>query len=251
MKVSIITAVRNGARDIRATLTSVEAQDYPEIEHVVVDGASTDGTADVVRREGRRVTRLLSEPDHGVYDAFNKGLGLATGDIVAYLNAGDRYIGADVIRRVAGQFESLGVEAVFGDLIITEQGQPEKVLRHYRSGKFSPPRLGWGLMPAHPTLFVRREAYAQTGGYDTSYRIAGDFELCVRLFIGEGISYAYLPEVLVSMPRGGLSNSGWRSMWTITQEMHRACREHGISTSYPQLLARLTMKLPEVLFRDH
>jgi len=250
-KVSIITAVRNGARDIRATLASVEAQDYPEIEHVVVDGGSTDGTADVVRREGRRVTRLLSEPDHGVYDAFNKGLALATGDIVAYLNAGDCYVGADVIRRVARQFERSGVEAAFGDLIITEQGQPEKVLRHYRSGKFSPARLGWGLMPAHPTLFVRREAYARTGGYDTSYRIAGDFELCIRLFIGEGINYTYLPEVLVSMPRGGLSNRGWRSKWTITQEMRRACGKHGIPTSYPQLLARFTVKLPEVLLRGH
>lgn len=251
MKVSIITAVRNGARDIRATLASVEEQDYPEIEHVVVDGASTDGTADVVRREGRRVARLVSEPDYGVYDAFNKGLALATGDIVAYLNAGDCYVGADVVRRVARQLERSNVEAAFGDLIITEQGQPKKVLRHYRSDKFSPARLGWGLMPAHPTLFLRREAYARTGGYDTSYRIAGDFELCVRLFVGEKVNYAYVADDLVSMPRGGLSNRGWRSKWIITQEMYRACRKHGIPTNYPQLLARFAIKLPEILRHGH
>ena len=251
MKVSIITAVRNGARDIRATLASVETQDYPDIEHVVVDGASTDGTTDVVGREGRRVARLLSEPDRGVYDAFNKGLALATGDVIGYLNAGDSYLGADVVGRIAAQFKRADFAAAFGDVLITELGQPQKVLRHYRSNKFTPARIGWGFMPAHPTLFVRREAYARAGGYDASYRIAGDFELCIRLFVEQKIDYAYLPEALVRMPRGGLSNSGWRSKWTITQEMHRACRTHSIATSYPKLCARFGPKLLEVLYHDH
>lgn len=177
-------------------------------------------------------------------------LALATGDIVGYLHAGDSYVAADIVRRVAVQFERADVAAAFGDVVITEPGQPQKVLRHYRSGIFTPARIGWGFMPAHPTLFVRREAYARTGGYDTSYRIAGDFELCIRLFVGQGIEYVYLPEVLVRMPRGGLSNSGWRSKWMITKEMHRACRAHGIRISYPRLFTRFGVKLLEVLHHD-
>lgn len=247
MKVSIITAIRNAERELPITLQSVAAQDHPDIEHIVVDGASTDETMEVVRREGRRVARALSEPDTGVYDAFNKGLALATGDIVGYLNAGDSYTSADVIHRIAAQFDRPGVDAAFGDIVIVEPDPPQRTLRRYRSGSFSPARLAWGFMPAHPTLFIRREAYARCGGYDPSYRIAGDFELCIRMFMGQRIRYAYLPEVLVRMPRGGLSNSGWRSKWIITQEMLRACRAHGIRSSYPRLFARFPVKLLEVL----
>ena len=247
MRISIITAVYNGAREIGATLASVEAQDYADIEHVVVDGASTDGTVETVRRDGRRVARLLSEPDRGVYDAFNKGLALATGDVIGYLNAGDVYEARDVITRIAAQFAAPDIEVVFGDVVITDPAQPGEVLRHYRSGTFRPERLGWGFMPAHPSLFVRRETYARCGLHDTSYRIAGDFEMCIRLFAEQRARYAYLPQVLVRMPRGGLSNSGWRSKWTITREMHRACRAHGIPTSYGKLFARFPVKALEVL----
>lgn len=250
MKVSVITAVRNAAADILATLESVAAQDHPDIEHIVVDGASTDGTAEIVQREGRRVARLISEPDRGVYDAFNKGLAFATGEIVGYLNAGDTYVSPGIVRRMVAQFERPEIEAAFGDVVIVEPEQPRKVLRHYRSTTFTPARLAWGFMPAHPSLFVRRETYARVGVYEPSYRIAGDFELCIRLFAIEQIRYVCLPEVLVRMPRGGLSNNGWRSIWTITREMRRACRTHGIPGSYPKLLARLPLKFVEVLHRD-
>lgn len=247
LKVSVITAVRNDERGIRTTLASIEEQEYGDIEHVVVDGASTDGTADVVRCAGGRVARFLSEADRGVYDAFNKGLALATGDVVGYLNAGDSYVNGAVVRRIAAEFETREVGAAFGDVVITDPDEPRRVLRRYRSGRFTPERMAWGYMPAHPTLFVRREAYARSGGYDADYRIAGDFDLCIRLFLKQKLHYAYLPEVLVRMPRGGLSNSGWRSKWTITREMHRACRAHGISTSYPRLLSRFFVKAFEMV----
>lgn len=249
MRVSIITAVRNGARDIAATLASVAGQDHPDIEHIVVDGASTDDTVEVVRREGRHVAQLLSEPDQGVYDAFNKGLRLATGDVVGYLNAGDTYCSPGAVRRIAGEFARGDIEATFADVLIVDPADPARVLRHYRSGSFSPSRLAWGFMPAHPTLFIRRSTYAHCGDYDASYRIAGDFDLCVRLFARAGIRYSYIPEALVRMPRGGLSNSGWRSVRTITEEMRRSCRAHGVPTSYAQLLARLPLKLLEVVRR--
>ena len=246
LRVSIITAVYNGIRDIPATLASVEAQYHPQIEHIVVDGASPDGTAELVRLRGPRVSRLLSEPDCGVYDAFNKGLALATGDVIGFLNSGDVYQDPSVIGRIAAKFTA-DVEAVYGDVLITEPQPSGKVLRRYRSATFTPARLGWGFMPAHPTLFIRREAYARVGRYDTSYRIAGDFELCVRLFTEVGIRATYLPEVLVRMPRGGLSNSGWRSKWIITREMHRACRAHGVRTGYARLFARFPVKALDVL----
>lgn len=248
--ISIITAVRNGARDMPATLASVEKQDHSDIEHIVVDGASTDGTVEVVRREGRRVARLVSEPDAGVYDAFNKGLQLASGDVIGYLNAGDTYTAPDVVRRIAVQFALADVEATFGDVVIVDPANPDNVLRHYRSSSFTPARLASGFMPAHPTLFIRRDTYERCGRYDPSYRIAGDFELCIRLFVEQKVRYTYVPDVLVRMPLGGLSNSGWRSKWTITQEMRRACREHGLRTSYPRLFARFPMKLLEVLRHD-
>ncbi len=247
MKVSIITAVRNGAEAIGTTLDSVAAQSHDDIEHVVVDGASTDGTVAVVRERGRRVARLLSEPDRGVYDAFNKGLALATGDVVAFLNAGDSYLDADVVATVAKVFAAQDVDAVFGDVLIVDPHDPGRILRNYRSARFGPGRMAGGFMPAHPTLFLRRELYRRLGGYDASYRIAGDFELCVRAFVHERARYHYLPRALVRMPQGGLSTRGWRSKWIITLEMRRACLQNGVATSLPRLLLRFPVKLLEVL----
>jgi glycosyltransferase involved in cell wall biosynthesis len=241
--------VRNGARDIAATLASVAAQDYPDIEHIIVDGASTDDTVEIVRRMGQRVARLVSEPDTGVYDAFNKGLRLATGDVVAYLNAGDSYVSPGIVGSIANSFAASDVEAVYGDVEIVDAVNPAKLVRRYRSGSFRPSWLAWGFMPAHPALFIRRSVYQRCGGYDPSYRVAGDFELCIRLFAVEQIRHIYVPQLLVRMPRGGLSNSGWPSVWTITREMRRACTVHGVRTSYARLLMRLPVKTLE--FRWH
>jgi len=247
MKVSIVTAVRNGAAAIGATLESVASQTHADIEHLVIDGASTDATVAIVRREGRRVARLLSEPDRGVYDAFNKGLALATGDVVAYLNAGDTYLDEGVVARVVAAFAAHDVDAVFGDVLIVAGADPTRVVRHYSSAHFTPGRLARGFMPAHPALFLRRELYQRLGGYDASYRIAGDFELCVRAFVHEHARFHYLARPLVRMPQGGLSTRGWRSNWIITQEMRRACLQNGVATSTPRLLLRFPVKLLEVL----
>lgn len=247
MKVSIITAVRNGAATIRATLDSVAAQDHPDIEHIVVDGASTDGTVDVVRAHGRRVARTCSEPDSGVYHAFNKGLALATGQVIAFLNAGDTYCSPQVVSKVVRILEREPVEAVFGDLLIVDPRDESRVVRRYSSGTFRPERMARGFMPAHPTLFLRRRVYEACHGYDESYRIAGDFELCVRVFVRQRVRYRYLPESLVRMPSGGLSNRGWRSKWTITREMRRACAANAVPTSLLKLSSRLPLKLMEVL----
>jgi glycosyltransferase involved in cell wall biosynthesis len=245
MRVSVVTAVRNGAATIGATLASVGEQTHPDIEHVVVDGASADRTLDIVRSCAKRPLRVLSEPDRGVYDAFNKGLSLSTGDVIGYLNCGDSYWSRDVVARVAARFSADDVEAVFGDLVIVDSKDTLAPVRRYRSSRFRPSRLAYGFMPAHPTLFLRRQVYERHGGYDASYRIAGDFEFVARVFGPGALRYAYLHEVMVRMPRGGLSTAGPRSNWIITREMKRACDKNAIDTNVLKLMLRFPVKLTE------
>lgn len=245
MKVSIITAVRNGADVVSRTINSVATQNYPEIEHVIVDGASTDCTVEVVSALATQNVRMISERDSGVYDAFNKGLKLATGDIIGFLNAGDVYSSTTIVSLIAREFLRPSVNSVFGDVVVVDQLDINRVLRRYRSSRFSPAAIAYGFMPAHPTLYMRRSVYEANGNFDTSYRIAGDFELVARLFYRRNISYSYIPEVLVRMPRGGLSTSGPRSNWIITKEMKRACDANGIPTSLFRLALRFPIKLTE------
>jgi glycosyltransferase involved in cell wall biosynthesis len=250
VKVSIITAVRNGAREIGATLHSVASQTHTPIEHIVIDGASTDETVSTVRRLGKHVNVLVSERDSGVYDAFNKGLALCTGDLIGFLNAGDRYASEDSVAKLVAELTTRRVDAVFADLALVD-AESGRVVRSYRSSSFAVSRIGSGYMPAHPTLFIRREIYQRFGGYDSTYRIAGDFELVARIFGQAHIPFAYLPQVLVHMQQGGISNQGWRSKWIITREMYRACGANAIRTGWVRLLLRLPVKyVKQVLQAD-
>jgi len=246
MKVSIITAVYNGGQSIAATLKSVAQQDYHSIEHIIVDGASTDNTLEVVRSNDLRVAFLISEPDKGVYDAFNKGLRHATGDVVAFLNAGDSYVSPHVVSKAVKEISTQGTQAVFADVLIVDEQDETRIVRNYSSKGFSPRAMAYGFMPAHPTLFLRREIYQLVGEYDTRFRIAGDFELCLRIFAIASTQYRYIPEALVRMPRGGLSNSGWRSKWAITREMKSACALNGVQTNWLKLCIRLPLKMLEM-----
>jgi glycosyltransferase involved in cell wall biosynthesis len=247
MKVSVITAVRNGAASIAPTVLSVAEQRFAAIEHVVIDGASTDGTLELVRRHKSTNGALISERDTGVYDAFNKGLAAATGDLVGFLNAGDRYVDEYTIERLATAIEKSGADAVFADVAFVDP-ETRAVLRRFRSTAFCTARIAYGYMPAHPTLFVRRAVFERFGKFDPSYEIAGDFEFVCRAFGRGGISYVYLPETLVYMEPGGLSNRGWKSKWTITKEVRRACKANGISSGWLRLMSRLPAKyLSDVL----
>jgi glycosyltransferase involved in cell wall biosynthesis len=241
VRVSIVTAVHNGAREIAATLQSVSSQTHTPIEHIIIDGASTDDTVATVRRLGKHVSVLVSERDSGVYDAFNKGLARCTGDLIGFLNAGDRYADEHSVAKLVAELEVRRVGAVFADLALVDAGSG-RIVRSYRSSSFAVSRIGSGYMPAHPTLFIRREIYQRFGGYDSSYRIAGDFELVARIFGRAHIPYAYVQEVLVHMQQGGISNRGWRSKWIITREMHRACVANAIRTGWARLLLRLPVK---------
>jgi glycosyltransferase involved in cell wall biosynthesis len=246
MKITIITAVYNGGNLIAATLRSVARQDYGAIEHIVVDGASTDQTLDAVRLNDGRVAMLISEADKGTYDAFNKGLRCATGDVVGFLNAGDTYTSSSAISKIAAEFAAHRTQALFADVLIVDAHDQTRVVRRYSSKWFTPRAMVFGLMPAHPTLFLRREVYKVVGGYDTKFRIAADFEMCLRVFVKHSTSYRYIPEALVRMPRGGLSNRGWRSKWEITREMNRACAQVGVRTNFAKLCLRIPLKIVEM-----
>jgi glycosyltransferase involved in cell wall biosynthesis len=246
MKISIITAVYNGGNSIAATLNSVAQQDYNAIEHIVIDGGSTDRTLEMVHANNGRVALLISETDNGMYDAFNKGLRRVTGDAIGFLNAGDTYVSPTVISKVAAEL-STGTQAVFADVLIVDEHDETRVVRRYSSKRFAPRAMAYGLMPAHPTLFLRRAVYQAVGEYDSRFRIAGDYEMCLRVFVKRNTSYRYIPEALVRMPRGGLSNRGWRSKWQITREMQRACARDGVSTNVAKLCLRFPYKALEMI----
>lgn len=245
MKISIVTVAYNAAPTIAGTLESVAAQVHPEIEHIVVDGASTDGTLAIVERQGKHVARLISEPDRGIYDAMNKGVRVATGDVVGFLNADDVYAHQNVLATVAAIMKREHLDALFGDVAFFSAESHARTLRRYSSARFRPDRIAWGWMPAHPALFVRREVFQRVGGFRTDYRIAGDFEFVARAFGKNSLRYRHLPEVLVRMLTGGISTGGWRNTLLLNREVLRACRENEIRTNMLKILSKYPAKLLE------
>jgi glycosyltransferase involved in cell wall biosynthesis len=246
MKVSIITVAYNAAAMIAETLQSVSAQEHPDIEHIVVDGGSTDGTVCIVQGFPS-VSRFISGPDCGIYDAMNKGNALATGDVFGILNADDLYANDRVISTVARVMDQEQLDAVIGDVSFFRSEEPGRVVRRYRSSSFRPSRIAWGWMPAHPALFFHRRVFERLGGYRTDYRIAGDFEFVARAFHSTGLRYRYLPEVFVKMRMGGVSTGGFRNTWLLNREVLKACRDNGIYTNPLMILSKYPLKLLELL----
>ncbi len=249
MNISIITVSYNAAPTIRQTIESVLGQDYPHIEYIVVDGNSTDGTQDLVRSYGSRIATFVSEPDKGLYDAMNKGLALASGDVVGILNADDLYAHSRVISNVMATFADTGADGLFADLVYFTSEQPDKITRFYPGKGFEPGKMLSGNMPPHPTFFVKRSFYKAHGGFDNSYRICADFELMVRFFHRAKGTFAYLPEVIVRMRSGGSSTRGLSSTFTINREMLRACRSNGLNTSLPRIYSKYFTKIFQLLRR--
>lgn len=247
MKISIVTVCYNAAHTVEKTIQSVLSQDYPDIEYIVIDGASTDGTQAVVEPYRARLHAFISEPDAGIYDAMNKGIARAGGDIVGLLNADDVYADRGVISRVAAAMREGALDAVYGDVVFIDPQDPGRVVRRYRSARFSPARIAWGWMPAHPSLFLRRDIYVRYGLFKPAYRIAGDFEFIARIFKDGVLRSRYLPEVLVRMRSGGASNGGWRKMLQLNREVMQACRENGIYTHWLMLLSKYPIKYLETL----
>ena len=248
MKISVITVCYNSAKTIASVLQSVTAQTHPDIEYIIVDGASKDATLEIIRQNSSRVTTLISEKDRGIYDAMNKGIAAATGDIICFLNSDDRYEDNSVLQRVADAMADPKLDALLGDVAFVRADNPEKVIRHYRSDRFTSERLAWGWMPAHPAMFIRRSVYQTYGSFRTDFRIAGDFDFIARSFGKGDLNFRHVPEIFVKMHVGGASTSGWRSKVLLNKEVLRACRENGIKTNMFKILSKYPMKALE-LFR--
>ncbi len=244
MKVTVVTPCLNRADTIADCLESVRRQSHPDIEHIVVDGGSTDGTCDIVRGFPH-VAHLVSEPDRGLYDAINKGIRLGSGAIVGILNSDDFYADATVVERLASALEDSECDAVYSDVAFVRLDPQPRVVRRYSSAGFSAEALRDGLMPAHPTFYARADVYEKYGFYRLDYRISADYEMMIRLFLGAGLTAGYVPGVAVYMRQGGASNSGLRSRWVLNEEIIRGFRDNGLKPSRMRLMRRYLRKALE------
>jgi glycosyltransferase len=224
LKISIITATYNCAQTLGDCLSSVASQTYANREHIVIDGASQDGTLDVLQARRSQLAVLLSEPDRGIYDALNKGIAHASGDVIGFLHADDVYASPDVLAHVAQAFADPAVCAVFGDLHYVRKDDMSQVVRVWQSNVFTPQRLAWGWMPPHPTLYVRKQWYERIGGFDTRYRIAADYFSILQMFSQPDFKAVYVPEVFVKMRLGGASNRSFKAIVRKTREDWDALR---------------------------
>jgi glycosyltransferase involved in cell wall biosynthesis len=247
MKLTIITPVFNEPR-IRQTLESIRSQrDIPDLETIVVDGGSTDETPAIIDEYSDWIDTLISEPDDGVYDAMNKGIKRATGDIVGILNADDRYNDPNVLQRVVETFQKSGADLCYGDLVYVDDS--DDVVRYWKSGSYSPKRFYLGWMPPHPTVFVRQDVYEQYGTFDLEFPIAADYEFLLRVLLNEDISTAYIDQVLVRMATGGQSNASVRNIVSANVEVYQAWRKHDLRGGIHVPILKPLRKIPQYLYR--
>lgn len=249
MKVSLITVVYNGESYIETCLKSIASQDYKDIEYIIMDGGSRDSTLEIIDRYRDYVTVMVSEPDKGLYDAMNKGISRATGDIVGILNSDDFYAHPGIISRVVQEFRDKQVDTVFGDLVFVSPENLKKVVRYYSPKHF---RVSWfekGDMPPHPTFFVKRELYEKYGTFDTQYKIVSDFELMLRFLHKHHSTWSYIPEVLVHMRTGGISTRGISSKIKLNAEMRAACAAHDVKTSMAKIYSKYFTKILQLVTR--
>lgn len=245
MKISIITAVYNREATVARAIRSIQTQTYPDVEHIVIDGESSDRTRDVVQACASPLVKLISEPDEGIYDAINKGIRLAKGDVLGLVHSDDRFARDDVLDTVASCFADDSLDAVYADVAFFSSNSPDRLVRRFNSGRFRPDRIPMGWMPAHTALFLRRRVFEKFGFYKTDYRIAADFEFVARIFKDGGIRARYVPEVWVHMQTGGASTAGLSSKITLNREVLRALRENGIRSNYFKILSKYPWKLLE------
>lgn len=250
MKISIITATWNSSATLRCTMRSVLSQSYPNIEHIIVDGGSTDGTMEIVHElepeyQGR--LRYISEPDKGIYDAMNKGIAMATGDVVGILNSDDFYTGSSVLSAVVSAFEDGNIDAVYGDIHYVQDHDLEKCTRYYSSKHFHRRWMRLGFMPAHPSFYCRREIYEKYGEFNLSYKIAADFECLLRFIFIHKIRTQYIPMDFVTMRTGGASTSGVSSHKQILRDHQRAFKDNGVYSNALLESLRYIYKIFEII----
>ncbi len=250
MKVSIVTVVYNCVDTISGCIESVLGQDYDDIEYIVVDGASKDGTIDVVRKYEDRISKFVSEKDKGIYDAMNKGIKMATGDVVGILNADDFFYSNDTISKIAQAFKNdHKLDATIADIVFVNENN-DRILRHYSAKKWRPTKFAWGFMPPHPSFFCKRHLFDELGYYKTDYKIAADYELLIRYLLLSKINFRYLPIITTRMRMGGVSTKNFNSIITLNKEIKRACEENKLPTNYMKIYTKYIFKPFEFLLNN-
>lgn len=249
MKISIITVCRNSEKYIEDAILSVASQIGVEIEHIIVDGVSTDNTLNIIKRYDEKII-YISEPDQGIYDAMNKGLAMATGDIIGTLNSDDLYMNEHVLQHVAEAFNHRQIDACYADLIYVSQFNVQKVVRYWRSRKYMDGLFKLGWMPAHPTFFARKEVYTKYGSFDLKYKIAADFELLFRFIEQSRIKAEYIPFALVKMRLGGTTNKSFSNIYKQNKEIISILRSNYLNFSLINfLLHKLYIRVLQFLTR--
>ena len=242
MKVSIITSSFNSAKTIRDTLESIASQDYPDIEHIIIDGGSTDTTLEILK-EYAHVSKVISERDKGIYDAMNKGIKLATGDIIGILNSDDFYVNKSVIRNIVETFKTSKAQSLYADLDYVDAIEKTKVIRKWRTGEFHPRKFYYGWMPPHPTFFVRKEIYDKHGLFDLKFNTSADYELMLRFLVKHKISAVYYPEVIVHMRTGGQSSASLQNRLHANREDALAWKNNGLNPYFFTIILKPLRKI--------
>ncbi|UEG49445.1 glycosyltransferase [Ferruginibacter lapsinanis] len=245
MKISLITVTYNSEKFLEDCIKSVVIQDYHSIEHIIIDGGSSDGTIQIIKKYNDHIAKWISEKDEGMYDAINKGMAMATGDVIGILNSDDMLASSDVISAIVTAFEQNGVDSVYGDLAYVAQEDTQKVHRFWKGNSYKRSRFNFGWMPAHPTFYVKRSVVEKLGGYESKFYTAADYELMARYLYKNKISAYHLPKLLVRMRTGGMSNSNLKSRLRANRRDYLAMRKNNIPFAFLVSILKPLRKLPQ------
>ncbi len=245
MKISVITACLNNADTIEDTILSVTQQDFPDVEYIIIDGGSSDGTLETIGKYKSKISKVISEKDEGIYFALNKGIDLATGDVIAFLHADDLYSNAHVLSVVMHVFSEKKCECVYGDLFYVDRKDISKVIRNWKAGEYREGLFRKGWMPPHPTFFLKKNCYGKFGKFNTAFSSAADYELMLRMIHKHKIAIAYLPEVLVKMRVGGVSNLSLKNRIRANREDRRAWKVNGLKPALLTLVRKPLSKISQ------
>lgn len=250
MKISIITVVYNNKPNLQDAIDSVYNQTYKNIEHIIIDGNSNDGTIDLIKKNESKISNWISGKDNGIYDALNKGLDLATGDIIGFLHSDDIYASNEIIQKVIEEFKYTDCDSIYGDLQYVSKNNTNNIIRFWKSRPFHSNLLKKGWMPPHPTFFVKRHIYSQYGGFDTDFKIAADYDLMLRFLGQKKISTHYLPQIIIKMRLGGLSNKSIPNIIQKSYEDYLALKKNSIG-GVGTLILKNTSKLSQFIKKKH
>jgi len=248
--ISIITAVYNNKEFLEEAINSVLSQSYPKIEYIIVDGGSKDGSVDIIRKYESKISKWISEPDNGIYDALNKGIKMATGEVIGLLHSDDIYADDRVIQKTADLFIENMCDSVYGDLVYVDKKDINKVLRYWRAENFNYNILMKGWMPPHPTFFLKRSHYEKFGSFEQSLKISADYELILRMLGKNRISTCYLPEVLIKMRIGGESNKSIPNIIRKSYEDYKALKLNSFPFPFFVLFLKNLRKLPQLFIKE-